>query len=272
MNTRVTAVYSCVLVCLVSVSVAVEESPDFSRYQVIVDKHLFGEPLPEVVPASAQPPVPPPKPFVDTLRLCGITEERDSAYVSMVDVGVNPNKSSYLKVGEEGDGIKVLQADVVGGRALLKKGDEERWLSMDQPAPAAPTPVRTLGAPGPSFMRTAPPAPVAPVTVNSGAMASPSSTSIAERLRQRREALERMKAAATSPPPPAVVAPTNTAVEMTPQERMKKLREYNLELIKAKGAKGPPLPIQLTPEEDDQLVKEGVLPPQAATPSPEPPQ
>jgi hypothetical protein len=48
---------------------------------------------------------------------------------------------------------------------------------------------------------------------------------------------------------------------------MKKLREYNLELIKAKGAKGPPLPIQLTPEEDDQLVKEGVLPPPgAATP------
>jgi hypothetical protein len=38
-----------------------------------------------------------------------------------------------------------------------------------------------------------------------------------------------------------------------------------MELIRAaaKGeSKGPPLPIPLTPEEDKQLVDEGVLPPQ----------
>jgi hypothetical protein len=39
------------------------------------------------------------------------------------------------------------------------------------------------------------------------------------------------------------------------------LREYNLELIRARGEKGPPLPIPLSPQEDDQLVEEGVLPP-----------
>jgi len=35
----------------------------------------------------------------------------------------------------------------------------------------------------------------------------------------------------------------------------------NMELIRAQGSKGPPLPLQLTPEDDAQLVSEGVLPP-----------
>jgi hypothetical protein len=40
------------------------------------------------------------------------------------------------------------------------------------------------------------------------------------------------------------------------------LEQYQMDLIRAGGEKGPPLPMELTPEMDDQLVKEGVLPPQ----------
>ena len=39
------------------------------------------------------------------------------------------------------------------------------------------------------------------------------------------------------------------------------LRNYNLKLIKAGGELGPPLPIELSPEEDAELVREGYLPP-----------
>jgi len=41
----------------------------------------------------------------------------------------------------------------------------------------------------------------------------------------------------------------------------KSLVGAQMELIRARGTKGPPLPLALTPEMDDQLVKEGVLPP-----------
>lgn len=257
-----------ITVALVSCgAVAQGAVPDFSRYQVIIDRNLFGEPVPEVVPPSAlQPAVPPPPSFIEKLRLCGIVEESDGAWVALIDVGVNPNTSSLTKLGEENsDGVKVLDVDLRGSRVLLKKGDEEKWLGMEQ-APMTP-PGRPSGVVAPrSFLRT-PPSPVTH-TVNPAPVSSGTLT-VAERLKQRREALERIRAAATAAPPPAVSAPTNTVAEMTPQERIKKLREYNLELIRAKGAKGPPLPIQLTPEEDDQLVNEGVLAP--TLPQPEEP-
>ena len=46
-------------------------------------------------------------------------------------------------------------------------------------------------------------------------------------------------------------------------EALKKhLEQYQMDLIRSGGAKGPPLPMQLTPEMDQQLVNEGVLPAQ----------
>ena len=44
----------------------------------------------------------------------------------------------------------------------------------------------------------------------------------------------------------------------TGEELEKHLKEYQMEVIR-QGL--PPLPIPLTPDMDDQLVKEGVLPP-----------
>jgi hypothetical protein len=246
------------------------EVADFARYQVIVDKNLFGEPVePTPPPAAQQPPPQQVRSFADSLRISGVIQERDGAWVALVDVGSNPNKSSLTKVGEENpDGVMVVSADVEGGKVLVKKGDEEKLLSLEQPSTAPQTPPRS-SVPGPhGFTRTPLPVPApATHTVNTSASAT-SSTTLAERLKARREALERAKAAVTSPPPPVAVAPTNISADVTPQERMKKLREYNLELIRARGAKGPPLPIQLTPEEDEQLVKEGVLAPQTSAPVP----
>lgn len=252
--------------CLLAAQHSWGEVPDFSKYQVVIDRNLFGEPVAEPVPASAQPPQPPVRSFVETLRLSGVIEDRDGQWVGLVDVGANPNKSSLTKVGDENaDGVKIVEADVVGGRVLLKKGEEEKWLSIEQSAPASAS-THKASLPGPAGLVR----PSFPPPAHASSLAGPagSSMTLAERLKARREALERAKAAATSPPPPAAVSVTNTVTEVSPQERMKKLREYNLELIRAKGTKGPPLPIQLTPEEDEQLVKEGVLAPQAPPAAP----
>jgi hypothetical protein len=48
-------------------------------------------------------------------------------------------------------------------------------------------------------------------------------------------------------------------VKITPEELEKNLRELQMKVLR-EGL--PPLPIPLTKEMDDQLVQEGVLPPQ----------
>jgi hypothetical protein len=39
------------------------------------------------------------------------------------------------------------------------------------------------------------------------------------------------------------------------------IQQYQMDVFRAIGMKGPPLPMVLTPEMDAQLVKEGLLPP-----------
>jgi hypothetical protein len=70
--------------------------------------------------------------------------------------------------------------------------------------------------------------------------------SYADKLRRRREERERQAAAVPE-------------VKLSPEELEKQLKEYQMKVIR-EGL--PPLPIPLTKEMDDQLVKEGVLPPQ----------
>jgi hypothetical protein len=73
----------------------------------------------------------------------------------------------------------------------------------------------------------------------------------ADRLRERREAV-RIHAASTNEP------------ELTREALEKRLQEHNSELIR-KGQ--PPLPIPLTREMDEQLVREGVLAPDVQSPT-----
>ena len=97
-----------------------------------------------------------------------------------------------------------------------------------------------------------PPVASAPRVNPPAALAPAVEGSYAERLKARREERERRNAALTA-------ASTNSAPPGK-EELEKRLREYNLNLIRAKGGAGPPLPIPLTTDEDKQLVTEGVLP------------
>jgi hypothetical protein len=81
--------------------------------------------------------------------------------------------------------------------------------------------------------------------------------SYVERLKRRREEMVRAQEAERLR---RELEAAEKAREITKEEVDRRMREYNLNLIR-QGIK-PPKPIVLTPEEDAQLVKEGVLQPQ----------
>jgi hypothetical protein len=61
---------------------------------------------------------------------------------------------------------------------------------------------------------------------------------------------------------------SDTRVDPNTTEEMKILQKYNMDIMRARGKMGPPLPIPITEEMDDQLVQEGVIPPKKKTVQP----
>ena len=60
-----------------------------------------------------------------------------------------------------------------------------------------------------------------------------------------------------------VVDHTKGVPKLSAADLQQKLQDYQMELIRSGGQLGPPLPMELTPAMDAQLVNEGVLPPVA---------
>ena len=216
-----------------------------SRYTVILDRKPFGEPLPEPVtpPKSTAPPKRKGPPFTSRLQMCAITESDAGIRVGIVNNGSKPPKSYYMSPGDTEDGIELVDADYERGGALLRKGEEEHWVYIGGHSTDA------ADVPAPGNSRRQAPSAVPPPTSRS----RPTRMSFAERLRRRREALQRQKdqqqAQEQAQAQPA---------KLEGKELEKHLQEYQMELIR-QGK--PPLPIPLTPEMDEQLVNEGVLPP-----------
>jgi hypothetical protein len=234
--------------CVAAATARAELNADFSRYEAIISRKPFGEPPPPTAAAvPAQPAQPAQPPFVNNLRLVAITESKFGTKVGFLDISQNPPKSYYLPIGGSSDGIEVLDADYDLEAALLRKGGEEQWLYLKGGAAGAPTGGAPSGAPGVVGL-----GPGVPGMGVSGAATDPSGgrAGYYERRQKRRDEIleERRKASLERE-------------KIGSEELRKQLREYNLELIRARGEKGPPLPIPLTVEEDTKLVQEGVLPP-----------
>jgi hypothetical protein len=212
-----------VMVCLAAgISYAGE---DFSRYQVILDRMPFGvEPTPESIAAANAKPLPPQELFTRNLKMCAVTRNLVNGDLQVGIIDAVTKKNYFLRVGESEDGIMVLQADYEGERALLKKNEQEVWLGMND---AVAMTTVSHGAP--------------PVQTGAGGRPSVTSANVG-----RRQAVREVK----------LVPPKYTGEALT-----KHLENYQMELIRAGGEKGPPLPMELTPEMDKQLVAEGVLPP-----------
>lgn len=208
------------------------EIQDFARYEVILQRRPFG--APPVRDVAPPPPVAPADDPFKSLRLVGITRGDDGELsVGIADIAANPPKSIFLTMGESYDGLTLMDADYELEGALIRKDQNDKWLYLGgvQPGGESVQQFQAADQAGRSE-------------------ASKGVQSYIERMRARREATR-----VRHVEPPALQG----------EDLKKHLAEYNMELIRAaaKGeSKGPPLPIPLTPEQDQQLVEEGVLPPQ----------
>ena len=207
---------------------------DFETYRVIIERKPFGE---EPKPLEKAGPVPPSQSFVAelNLRLSTIVETPSGPKVGIQNAKAQRNY--WMGIGDIEDGIELVDVDYDAQWAKVRKDGDEQTLHLGAGIAAAP-----LVAGAALAARFANPVPFTPTNMLSYAAARMMRRTQLED--ERRKRIEGAKQ------------------ELTGEALDKYLREYQLNLIRAKGELGPPMPIPLTPEEDSQLVKEGVLPPQ----------
>lgn len=225
-------------------------SDPFARYQSIMDRKPFGE----VAAAGAADPgksEASESAIAASLKLVALERDEESGKVRAGVVDEAAHKNYYLTIGDEEDEIKLMDADFKGDRALIRKSGQEVWL--------------TLGS-GKGSSSSAPSAAAV------GPSPAPTEVARRQRFRELMDARNRAReTAAQNPTNAPAAAPPVVRPQFKNNEEMKAYyRKINMDLIRAGGKKGPPLPIPLTPEEDAQLVKEGVLPPPAEAPAPAP--
>ncbi len=236
----------CILI-LLAATVLLASSYDASatrsnaeRYQVILDRKPFGA-LPKKPVVSTGEALPPPEPLVDPhspppgaftekLRICAMTETDFGLRVGIVDLGSKPQAVYFLYPGEAENGIEVVEANYAEESVLLQKAGEAYWLGMND-------------VPGQGQKKR----PAKPDLVTRKVADASRRLSYADRLRRRREVEA------------ARMEKLNRPLEISGEELKEHIRQMQMDAIRTGK---PPLPIPLTQEMDDQLVKEGVLPPQ----------
>ncbi len=225
---------------------------NFDRYQVILDRKPFGTEAP-VVDATVTAAVSDAESFIKTLKMTAITKNDITGSLCVGLADSSTKKNYFLNVSDEEDGITLVEADYDHDRALLRKGTDERWITMngDSGMASAAAPAASRGM-LPSLMS---------MRVGMRGGANLGSPGLTNEEYQRTRNLRPMPSPASASMGRGDSSPGGSKVKLSNEQIEERLRKYNMELIRAKGDKGIPLPIQLSPEEDAQLVKEGVLEP-----------
>ena len=221
----------------------------FSRYQIIISRKPFGKPP----PAPAKKEEPPKKQedsFAKTMRVCGISKLANG----LLEAGIwdeATKKYFLLMEGESSDdGLKVVSVNYDLEQVPLDKAGETAVVTLtNQVAKATGNPkVRAK--------------PTGKGTAKGTALAKETASKASD-YRARREERRKKKLAKLAEIREARrlkdEALKNQA-RYTQEELRAHLQNYNEEVIK-QGL--PPLPIELTKEQDDRLVQEGYLPPQS---------
>ena len=176
----------------------------------------------EPIDADAPQIVPADQSFARNMRLSMLFEGSDGT----VRAGLvdNSSKKNYiLGVGETEDGLELIEADIVSAEAMLRKGKEVVLFKLEADKAAQQISKKEQES---------------------------RQSSYAERRKALLQKIEdRRKQQEEKPKEP----------QLTGEALRKHLEEVQMDAIR-KGM--PPLPLPLTKEMDDQLVKEGVLPPQ----------
>lgn len=219
---------AAVLVMAVSAACFGEMEYKSERYDLILDRAPFGaDPLAgaaEDNSAQERAAAAAAAALAKDLRLCFVLESQDGEVRAGLQ-NQKDQKSFILSVGESIQGVKLKGVDIENSEATLERNGQMVVFKLDKGPVVSAAPAAPAPAPDRRF--------------GGG-------------FRRREPQPEPPKA----PPEP----------ELSPEEQQRRrdeirqnLQNYQMEVIRS-GM--PPLPIPLTQEMDDQLVAEGVLPPE----------
>lgn len=246
--------------CLVATALfaqAVTAPYSLDRYELIMTRKPFGaEQIISKDGPVASPAAQAAEAAINALKLSALVED-DQGRVTAGIVDSKTSASYMLRMGDSEGGIEMLETDYLGEKVKVRREGIERWLSMNGEAglggggDASPTKTAMAMASPIPGQRVVPPR-----------FSRPVSTPAAKGLTKA----EYAKIRETLPPPTSALhqrfmAKNPNFKPLEGEALDKHLQSYNMELIRAGGELGPALPIPLTPEQDAQLVKEGVLPP-----------
>ena len=272
------------------------ELPPFSHYSVILDRKPFGDlskpAAPEPVPQPDQAAIEQAKEEQALARQIDMVAvnrtPRGKIAVGFIDKGAKPPRNYYLNVGESSGGFTVVEADFTEetatiekegvsislklGKGMIPKKDAEdgtetaTGASAQSTAPAAPaaqTHPPVTQSPHHPFSpqtRQPPTRPMRPGIVRRGTMGTGGATnapgSYLDTLR-RRQANRAAQATQNAEEIAKLREEVAKAAQTSKEEAAKRERAINLELI-SRGQE-PLSPIELTPEEDAELVRKGAL-------------
>ena len=116
-----------ILLSIVLSGIAAEEG--FKRYQLIIDKHPFGEEPPEAEPVQ----IPLSQSFARHLRLTMLEGSGDDVRAGIIDS--KENKSYLLRIGEIEGGLELIEADLSADEAMLRKGSEVALFKLKSATP-----------------------------------------------------------------------------------------------------------------------------------------
>jgi len=103
---------------------------DFKRYQIIIDKHPFGEEPPEAEVVQ----IPLNQSFARHLRLSMLFEgPNGDLRVGIIDQ--SKKKNYILSIGEIEDDLELVEADLSAAEAMLRKGNEVALFKMESDKP-----------------------------------------------------------------------------------------------------------------------------------------
>lgn len=231
---------------------AVSDTVPFSRYKQIIEKEPFG-PIPKPPPINTDTnvvtkiddiePEPLVPPELENIKVTLMSKYRGIPASGFTDM--KTGTSYYLLEGQEFEGFKLLSVDFAGQKIRLGAGgielDFPMWVN---PATTNMADISTFGQLSPMPENAVAATKVTPTPQTRQGPTDEEREARRQRYeearRQREEERERRRAEMES---------------LTPEEREQRLRNYNMELIRTGG--GPPLPIELKPEELQQLANEG---------------
>lgn len=247
----------------------------FGDYNVILERKPFGEyiePVPDAGQTNEQPESEAVVEFRKYITMCAITDSARGVRVGLRSTKENPPKTYFLYVGDVDGSVELLDADYRQGMAFFSVDGQEMELTLESTAapppeqekpgvaPPVPQPQGGISRPQPPQIpdpSAKNPSPAPKINLPENVQ---NRLSYAERRKMKldeeaqREQKEKMLEEMARK-----YKESKGKVDATSEDRQKRLQNEMMDLIR-EGKTSEHLPIVLTPEMEEQLIKEGVLP------------